>query len=327
MSELDDIRAIVAVINDGALSKAARHLGVSKSIVSRRVARLEADLGTRLLYRTTHGISATEAGLEFKVRGERILAELTEARDAVARHHGELAGRLRLALPLSFGIRYITPLLAKLAADHPRLEIEASYSDRHVDLVQEHFDAAVWLGDLRDSSLVTRRIAPLHVTILASPAYLSRHETPKVPTDLMEHECLIYFGPQGRSQWPFQVGRRRVTIAAPGRFYADNAEGLLRAAETGLGIAAVPSYLAADSIAAGRLVPLLTEFPFLDRAVYVVRPPGIYVSTKVRALIDLLVETFANDENWDRRATASTIDSAGRTAASATGNSTSAVSL
>jgi DNA-binding transcriptional LysR family regulator len=299
-SELDDIRAIVAVINDGALSKAARHLGISKSIVSRRVARLEADLGTPLLYRTTHGISPTEAGLEFKTRGERILAELSEARDAVARHHGQLAGRLRLAVPLSFGVRYVTPVLAKLATDNPRLEIEASYSDRHVDLVREHFDAAVWLGNLKDSTVVTRRIAPLHITLVASPCYLARHKRPETPAELVEHECVIYLGPHGRSQWPFRVGRRQVTIAPAGRFYTDNAEGLLKAAEANLGIAAVPTYLIAEAVASGRVVPLLTEFPFLGRAVYVVRPPGNYVPAKVRALIDLLVETLVG-ERWDRQ--------------------------
>jgi DNA-binding transcriptional LysR family regulator len=300
MSELDDIRAIIAVINGGGLSRAARHLGISKSIVSRRIARLEEDLGTSLLHRTTRGVSATDAGLEFKERGERILGELSEARDAVARHHGELSGRLRLALPLSFGLRYITPLLIKLATDNPKLEIEASYSDRHVNLVEEHFDAAVWLGTLKDSTLVSRRIAPLHITMVASPAYLAQREMPTVPADLSEHDCLIYQGPHGRSQWEFQVGRRRIVISPTGRFHADNAEGLLKAAEAGLGIAAAPSYLAADSIAAGRVTPLLTDFPFLGRSVYVVRPPGSYVPAKVRALIDLLVETLADEKTWDR---------------------------
>lgn len=300
MSEIDDIRAIVAVINGGGLSKAARHLGLSKSIVSRRIARLEESLGTRLLHRTTHGISVTDAGLEFKERGERILCELSEARDAVARHHGELSGRLRLAVPLSFGIRYITPLLAKLATDNPKLEIEASYSDRHVNLVEEHFDAAIWLGTLKDSTLVSRRIAPLRVTMVSSPAHLARHGTPMVPADLLEHECLIYQGPHGRSQWEFQVGSRRILISPTGRFHADNAEGLLKAAEAGLGIAAAPSYLAADSIEARRLVPVLTDFPFLGRAVYVVRPPGTYVPAKVRALINLLVETFEGEDIWDQ---------------------------
>ena len=161
MSELDDIRAIVAVIDTGAFARAAKHLRIAKSIVSRRIARLEADLGTRLLNRTTRGVCPTEAGLEFKMRGERILKELAEARDAVARRQGEIAGRLRLALPHAFGARYITPILAKLAMDNPRLEIDASYSDRDVDLVNERFDAAVRVGALKDSSLISRRIAPI----------------------------------------------------------------------------------------------------------------------------------------------------------------------
>src|ERR1700730_16452945 len=123
MSELDDIRAIVAVIDNGGFARAAKRLGISKSIVSRRIAHLEADLGTRLLNRTTRGINPTAAGLEFKARGERLLIELSEARDAVARQQGEIAGRLRLALPLFFWIRYITPLLVKLSMHNPRLEI------------------------------------------------------------------------------------------------------------------------------------------------------------------------------------------------------------
>jgi DNA-binding transcriptional LysR family regulator len=114
MSELDDIRALVAVVDDGGFARAARRLNISKSIVSRRIARLEADLGIRLLNRTTRGVSPTEAGLEFKLRGERILHGLSEAHDAVAQHHGEIVGRLRVAVPISFGVRYITPLLAKL---------------------------------------------------------------------------------------------------------------------------------------------------------------------------------------------------------------------
>jgi DNA-binding transcriptional LysR family regulator len=301
MSELDDIRAIVAVIDNGGFARAARHLGISKSIISRRIAHLEADLGSRLLNRTTRGISPTAAGLEFKMRGERILNEFTEARDAVARQHGEIIGRLRLSLPLFFGIRYITPLLAKLCTDNPRLEIDAAYSDRHVDLLGERFDAAVRLGSLKDSTLVSRRIAPIRLTLVASPAYLSSHGTPQSPHSLSEHECLVYTGPTERYIWQFRVGHRRTSILPAGRFHADNGEALLQAAQAGLGIGAFPSYLAADAIEAGRLVPLLTDFPLLERGLYVVRPPGSYVPAKVRALIDLLVETFDGEPIWERR--------------------------
>ena len=294
MSELDDIRAIVAVIDTGAFARAAKHLRIAKSIVSRRIARLEADLGTRLLNRTTRGVCPTEAGLEFKMRGERILKELAEARDAVARRQGEIAGRLRLALPHAFGARYITPILAKLAMDNPRLEIDASYSDRDVDLVNERFDAAVRVGALKDSSLISRRIAPLREVVVASPTYLSRHGEPLAPNHLSERQCQVQTARPERFPWQFQVGHRRISIVPAGRFHADHLEGLLQTAEAGLGIAVLPSFLAADAIEAGRLVPLLTDFTLLDRNIYVLRPSGAYVPAKVRALIDLLVETFAD---------------------------------
>jgi DNA-binding transcriptional LysR family regulator len=301
MSELDDIRAIVAVIDHGGFAKAARRLGIAKSIVSRRIARLEGDLGTRLLNRTTRGINPTEAALEFKARGERILRELADARDAVARRQAEIAGRLRLALPLSFGIRYIAPVLAKLARDNPRLEIDAAYSDRHVDLLNERFDAAVVVGDLKDSALVSRRIAALRGLIVASPAYLSRHGTPVAPSDLSGHECLVYTARPERFYWQFLVRRRRISILPAGRFHADHLEGLLQAAEAGLGIAALPSFLTANGIEARRLVPLLIDFPLVERSIYIVRPPGPYVPARLRALIDLLVECFDEEPAWDCR--------------------------
>ena len=170
MSELDDIRSFIAVVDAGGFGRASRSLGLSKSIVSRRIARLEADLGTRLLSRTTRGISPTEAGLEFKARGERILAELNEAREAVAQQAGGVSGRLRLTMPLTFGIRHVTPVLTELARRHPRLEIDAEASDRQVDLIGERFDMAVRIGVLKDSSLVARRIASVRGIVVGSPA-------------------------------------------------------------------------------------------------------------------------------------------------------------
>ena len=161
MAELDDIRAFVEVAETGGFSRAAQRLGVSKSIVSRRLARLETELGARLLSRTTRGVSPTEAGVEYKARAERILVDLDEAREAVAQRSGEVVGRLCLSVPLSFGTSHVAPVLAELAARHPKLTIEAAYSDRFVDLVAERFDAAIRLGTLRDSSLVARRIAAI----------------------------------------------------------------------------------------------------------------------------------------------------------------------
>src|SRR5690606_32333516 len=158
MPDIEDIRCFIEVVDSGGFGRAAKRLGIAKSIVSRRIARLEAELDARLLTRTTRGISATEAGLEFKMRSERILADLAEARDAVAQHGNGIVGTLRLSVPLSFGVRYVAPVLAEMAAAHPRLGIDVAYSDRIVDLIGERFDAAIRIGYLRDSSLIARKI-------------------------------------------------------------------------------------------------------------------------------------------------------------------------
>src|SRR5262245_1426204 len=226
MSELDDLRSFVEVVDTGGFNRAARRLGVSKSIVSRRIARMEAELGTRLLSRTTRGISPTEAGLEFKLRSERILAEFDEAREAVAQQAGEVAGRLRLSAPLAFGVRHIAPVLADLAKRHPRLELDVSYSDRLVDLIAERFDAAIRIGLLRDSSLVARRIAPARSVVVASPDYLARKGRPAAPGDLTAHDCLIYTGGIG-ADWQFCSGKRTVSVRPNGRLRSDSGEALV----------------------------------------------------------------------------------------------------
>lgn len=298
MSELDDIRGFVEVLETGGFSRAAERLGVSKSIVSRRIARLEADLGTRLLSRTTRGISPTEAGIEFKARAERILADLEEARDAVQQQGDELSGRLRIAAPLSFGVRHIAPLLGELARRHPRLEIDVVYSDRIVDIVGEGLDAAIRIGQLKDSSLIARRVAPVHSAIVASPRYLEEHGTPQVPADINNHQCLLYAG-AASAEWRFKTGHKWTAIHPQGRLRADSGEAILQWASDGLGLAALPTFLSSSFIHSGALVPILRDYPMPESALHVVRPPGNHVSRKVRMLIDAVVERLAEDASWD----------------------------
>lgn len=300
MSELDDIRALVEVINLGGLARAARRLGVAKSVISRRIGRLEADLGVRLLNRTARGITPTDAGLEFKLKSERVLDDLAEARESAARGHGEIAGRLRLSLPLSFGNRYMAPVLAEWSRANPRLEIDAAYSDRTIDLLEDRFDAAVRIGTLKDSTLVARHIAPIRLVVVASPDYLSRYKAPASPQDLAEHECVLYSGPRDRSPWVFHAGRRRIPVLPTGRFRVDSGEAQLQGVEAGLGVTVLPTFLAAPSLKAGRLVRLLADFRLQDEGLFVVRPPGAYVPAKVRGLIDLMIDKFGGEPSWDR---------------------------
>lgn len=299
MSDLDDLRAFVSVLDHGSFSRAARELGVANSIISRRISRLEADLGVPLLHRTTRGVSATGAGLEYRRRAGKVLADLAEARDVVTRTRDGVVGRLRVSLPLSFGIRYVTPVLCRLAQEHAGLELDISYSDRLSDLVAERFDVAVRLGNLKDSTLVSRRLGPISLSLVASPSYCSTHALPVTPDDLSVHECVLYSGPRERSPWSFSYGDRRWSVQPSGRVQADNGEALLQMALGGVGMVLLPDFLAAQPLRSGLLVAILPDFQLPEEGVFVVRPPASYVSTPLKVVTDELVTLFATGMPWD----------------------------
>jgi DNA-binding transcriptional LysR family regulator len=286
--EIEDIQAFVEVANSGGLSPAARRLGVSKSIVSRRIARLEKSLRTRLLSRTTRGAALTEAGATFREHAMRIAAEADAARDAIS-EDGIVRGRLRVSAPLSFGPTHFAPVLAELARRYPELEIQSSYSDRVVDLVAEGFDAAIRLGILEDSELVARRIAGFGGRLVASPTYLEKRGAPRTPADLAAHDTINRIN----DEWPLQHDGHVITVHPRARFTADSGAALVPAALAGLGIALLPDFLIADHVASGELVVVLPDYPMPEAGVYVVRPPGGGTPCKVRVLIDILAEKFA----------------------------------
>jgi DNA-binding transcriptional LysR family regulator len=287
MFDLEDLRTFVEVADAGGLTPAARRLGLSKSIVSRRLVRLEEDLGVQLLARTTRGAALTEAGATFREYASRVAAELEAARDALA-PEGDLRGRLRVAAPLSFGPTHVAPVLAELARRHPQLQVHAAYADRFVDLIGEGFDAAIRVGYLSDSNLVVRRVAPLRGKFVASPEYIRSHGAPVTPDQLADHQALM----QGTETWRVVAHGRTVPVSVHGRFKADNGEALLAAALAGLGIAGLPDFLIDRHLATGALVPVLAEFPPPEGGIYVVRPPGDFPPRKVRALIEIMVERF-----------------------------------
>jgi DNA-binding transcriptional LysR family regulator len=287
--EIEDIQAFVAVADAGGLTAAAGRLGVSKSIVSRRLARLEKSLKRQLLTRTTRGSALTEAGATFREHAARIAAEADAARDAIS-PDGKVRGRLRVSAPLSFGATHFAPVLAELASRHPDLEIQASYSDRHVDLVAEGFDAAIRLGTLVDSNLVARRISTFGGRLVASPAYLLKAGTPLAPDDLLAHTAVNRIN----EVWPLQHEGKVITIRPNARFTADNGAALVPAALAGLGIALLPDFLISEHVESGALIALLPDYPMPEAGVYVVRPPGGSAPCKVRALIDIMIEMDAD---------------------------------
>lgn len=293
--DIEDLRTFVEVADAGGVSAAARRLGVSKSIVSRRLFRLEGELGVQLLARTTRGAALTEAGIAFRDHAARVGAEIDAARETI-QPTGDLTGRLRVAMPLTFGPTHLAPVLAELACRHPRLHIHSSYSDRFVDLIAEGFDCAIRVGLLQDSNMVARRVGTIHAKFLASPNYIAANGAPEAPEDIILHQALM----QGTEAWQFMDGDKVVTINPQGRYKADNGIALAAAAAAGLGVAWLPDCVTDPYVASGALVPIMTRYPPPSAGVYVVRPPGQHPSRKVRVLTDLLIECLAEDPHLSK---------------------------
>ena len=278
----------MAVADTGGVSGAARRLGLPKSIVSRRLARLESELHAQLLTRTTRGAALTEAGATFREHAARVVAELEAARDSLS-PEGELRGLLRIAAPLSFGTSRLAPLITEFALQHAQLQITTAYGDRFVDLVAEGFDVAIRIGWLPDSTLVARRIGPVTGRLVATPGYVARHGAPASLEDIAKHPALM----QGTETWRVRDGDQVVTLHPQGRFKTDNGQALVSALLAGLGIAMLPDFLIDEHIASGALITLLPQYPMPEAGLYVVRPPGDHPSRKVRVFTDMLVERLS----------------------------------
>jgi DNA-binding transcriptional LysR family regulator len=285
--DTEDLRTFVDVADAGGVSSAARRLSVSKSIVSRRLFRLEAELGVQLLARTTRGAALTEAGVTFREHAARVCAEIDTALETIM-PAGELRGRLRIAAPLSLGPTHLAPVFAEMARRHPLLHLHASYSDRFVDIIGDGFDCAIRVGYLSDSNLIARRVGPVHGKLVASPDYIREHGAPETPDELLTHQALM----QGTETWQFIDGDKTISVHPQGRFKADNGSALAAAAAAGLGIAWLPDHLVENYLDSGSLVPVMTRYPVPTASMFVVRPPGQHSTRKVRVLTELLIEHF-----------------------------------
>jgi DNA-binding transcriptional LysR family regulator len=293
--DLLDVLAFVRVAETGAFSRAAERMGMSKSIVSRRVARLEDQLGARLLTRSASGAQPTDAGQAYFRRAANVLAELEAAQEVVAESVTQVGGPIRLTAPLSFGVQHLAPALADFAVLHPRVELDISFEDRNVDLVAGGFDLAVRIGTLQDSALVARRIAPSRRVLVGSPAYLARRGRPRHPRELASHDILLY----ANEQWRFRIGGRLETVRVQPRLRADNGEMLRAAASAGLGLCILPTFIASPAIEAGAVEVLLRDFPLPEGGLHAVMPPGRAATARVRALVDFLAARFGPDPAWD----------------------------
>lgn len=284
--EIDDLRTFVEVADAGGVNTAARRLGLAKSIVSRRVIRLEEELGVQLLTRSTRGAALTEAGTLFRDRAEGVCSSIDAAREEMS-PNGELQGLLRIAAPASFAAQLAVPL-AEFGRRHASLHVHTRFNDRYVDLVAEGFDCGIRVGYLPDSNLVARKIGSVGVRLYASPSYIDENGAPGSPADILKHSAIV----PGTDAWTFTKGDKTVTVHPQGRFKADSAFVLVEAAVAGIGIVAMGETVAHPYVASGALVPIMTDYQLPPVGIYIVRPPGQNPARKVRVLIDLLAEAF-----------------------------------
>jgi DNA-binding transcriptional LysR family regulator len=300
MDRLLNLEAFVQVVEQGSFSKAAERLGIAKSAVSRRVTELERNLQARLLNRTTRRLSVTETGRMFHQRAKRILADLAEAEQSVTSEQTTLRGRLKIATPLSFGLLHLQPLIADFLKQHAEIEIEMDLNDRQVDLVNEGLDLAIRIGQLQDSSLIARRIGIMRMIAVAAPEYLARKGVPSRPEQLSEFQGLRYTNVPRSEAWSFLHGSGpRIRPRVTDRLSANNGQILAAAAEQGLGIAILPTFVVHRALNEGRLVPILSDWELEQAGIYLVYPPGRQSTRRVRVFSDFIAGQLGDRPYWD----------------------------
>jgi DNA-binding transcriptional LysR family regulator len=288
------LRLFTRVARLGSFSAAARECGLSQSQASRIIAELEAELGVRLLSRTTRAVVPTEAGGEFLARIEPVLVALEEAEHSV-REGGELRGLLRMSMPTSFGIRDVIPRLASFAQRHPSLHIQIQLGDRRQDLIKDAVDAAIRLGRLPDSTATAKLIATIPRVVVASPDYLARCGTPATPDDLVRHRIVGGTAAAVPAAWRFERDGQESAIKLEPHFSTDENEGAIAAAAAGFGITSTSGWACRRELDNGALVRLLPEWELAGIPVHAYFPMGRATRAAARAAIDHLTAAFQRD--------------------------------
>lgn len=300
VEQLTSLAIFARVVEERSFTRAARSLGLSKSVVSARVATLEERLGLRLLHRTTRRVTETEAGRSVYEHAARIVAAAVEAADAAEAATSAPRGLVRITAPSRFAERYLAPPITELVGAHPGLRVELLTSDRVVDLVGEGFDLAIRLSALADSSLVARKLASDRLVVVGAPAYLARAGTPRRPDDLLDHELLRSAHVPASGEWGFRGASTGARVIGAGRFVASDAAVLAEVAAAGLGLAVLPSCMVAAELDAGRLLVVLEGWPpRAELGIFAVHPHRRLVSPKVRTIVDALASRFARPP-WRR---------------------------
>jgi DNA-binding transcriptional LysR family regulator len=294
MDRIDAMQAFVAVADLRGFAPAARKLRLSQPAVTRLIAALEERLGARLLQRTTRSVALTDAGARYLERARRILADVEEAELAAEGERIRPSGKLVVSAPVGFGRLHVGPMMSAYLKRYGDVSAELRLEDRMVSLVEDGIDLAVRIGHLADSSLVARQVGEMRRIMVASPAYLKRHGEPKTPAEIAAHQTIQFGASSASGEWRFIEDGREFRVDIVPRLSTNSADAAVQYAEAGGGLTRVLAYQAADAVRRGRLKIVLQAFEPPPLPIHIVYPTSRLLSAKVRAFIDLVVET----SNW-----------------------------
>jgi DNA-binding transcriptional LysR family regulator len=286
MDRLEAMSILLAVVDAGSLSAAARRLGTPLPTVSRKLAELEAHLHTRLLHRTTRSLSLTEAGAAYVEACRRILDEVGEAERIAAGEYATPMGDLTVTAPVVFGRLHIVPVVAEFLAQYPKIGIKLLLTDRVVHLMEEQIDVALRIGELPDSTLMASGVGMVRMVVCGSPAYLAKHGVPSRPQDLAAHDCIGFDVLESRRAWVFGSGKSAMSVPVVSRLAVNTAEAAIDAAALGVGLVRVPSYQVAEAVTNGTLSVVLQDYESAPLPVSLVHKGQAPLPLKLRAFLD-----------------------------------------
>lgn len=292
MSEMDDLAAFAVLLEVGSFTGAAERLGCSKGQLSKRIRQLETGLGATLLHRTTRRLDLTAAGAALLPEAQALLAQANRARQAVQRLQEEIAGRVRITVPVSLGETFFDALLLEFTRRHPEVRVELDLSNSYRDLVAEGYDLGVRSGPHLDERLVARPLFSLEEITCAAPAYLARHGEPKAPAELGGHQCLLNTHYAGHEEWLYHRQHQLERVKVAGNLASNHYSLLKKAALSGAGIARLPSYMLHDELADGRLVWLLRGYQTRQSPVFLVHPYQGGLPRRTQVLMEYLLDWF-----------------------------------
>ncbi|MEJ2362666.1 MAG: LysR family transcriptional regulator [Gammaproteobacteria bacterium] len=298
MDKLTRIKAFSLVVESGSFSAASERMGISRAAASKYVSQLEAQLGVRLLNRTTRHVSTTESGRIYFERCKEMLLLMDEADDMVMGLSGAPKGTLRISAPSVFAHRHLMPLLGEFNRLYPDVKMEIMVSERLVDLVDEGYDLAIRIAYQHEPELIARRLTSCKHVLVASPAYLKTAPALEVASDLHNHPCMLYSYTQNNT-WPLEKDGKDYPVKISPVFTSNNPEVLLEAAIAGMGISTMPTFIAYEAIRNGQLQTVLNDYTLLNLDIYAVYTSRHYLPAKIRTFIDFLKTRINDPPYWD----------------------------